>query len=190
MILIRHGQSEFNVLFAKTRMDPGIRDPKLTDLGRKQITAGAAYIKAHHGDRVKRIITSPYTRTLQSAEILSEILNLPIMIDPNVGEQAYFTCDIGTPCTMLRMQWPTLDFLNLAEEWWPVSEEEHHVDKRAQTFRSRMALDQAWPETIVVSHWGFIRSLTGHKVPNAAVLQLDPTLPHPSGGKVVSLPEL
>lgn len=190
MILIRHGQSEFNVHFAKTRTDPGIRDPKLTALGRNQIAAGAAFIKAHHGDRVKRIITSPYTRTLQSAEIIADALNLPVMIDPMVGEQAYFTCDIGTPTTMLRSQWPLLDFLDLAEEWWPLGEEEHQVDLRAAAFRDRMAADQAWPETIVVSHWGFIRSLTGHRVKNAAIVQLDPTQPHPGGGEVVCEPDL
>ena len=27
MILIRHGESEFNVHFNRTRIDPGIRDP-------------------------------------------------------------------------------------------------------------------------------------------------------------------
>ena len=31
MILIRHGESEFNVVFNKTRVDPGIPDPALTD---------------------------------------------------------------------------------------------------------------------------------------------------------------
>jgi broad specificity phosphatase PhoE len=30
MILLRHGQSEFNLHFSVTRRDPGIADPKLT----------------------------------------------------------------------------------------------------------------------------------------------------------------
>ncbi len=34
MLLIRHGQSEFNVVYSVTRQDPGIRDPKLTVEGR------------------------------------------------------------------------------------------------------------------------------------------------------------
>jgi hypothetical protein len=29
----------------------------------------------------------------------------------------------------------------------------------------------------VVTHWGFIRALTGLKVPNGAVLGIDPTRP-------------
>ena len=46
MILIRHGQSEFNVIYGKTRVDPGIRDPKLTELGRRQALAAAKRLEA------------------------------------------------------------------------------------------------------------------------------------------------
>ena len=34
MILVRHGQSEFNAVYSVTRVDPGIPDPQLTDIGR------------------------------------------------------------------------------------------------------------------------------------------------------------
>ncbi|MGY8958404.1 MAG: histidine phosphatase family protein, partial [Alphaproteobacteria bacterium] len=65
---MRHGQSEFNVVYGETRRDPGIRDPKLTPLGLRQ---------AHHTATaladapVKRIICSPYWRALQTAEIVA-----------------------------------------------------------------------------------------------------------------------
>ena len=190
MILIRHGQSEFNVHFAETRQDPGIRDPKLTDLGRRQIAAGADYIARHHGRDLRRIVTSPYTRTLQSAAILSEKLGLPVEIDLDVREHAFFTCDIGTSRADLENLYPALDFAALADIWWPDSEEDHHVEDRARTFRTRMAGHDDWAGTLVVSHWGFIRALTGHRVPNAAVLRLDPTAPHPDGGEVVSIPDV
>jgi hypothetical protein len=40
-------------------------------------------------------------------------------------------------------------------------------------------MDRWWAMSAigVVSHWGFIRALTGLKVPNAAVLRIDPTRP-------------
>ena len=37
MILLRHGQSEFNAAFNATRVDPGIPDPRLTEEGKRQV---------------------------------------------------------------------------------------------------------------------------------------------------------
>ena len=39
MIVMQHGESEFNVVYGVTRTDPGIRDPKLTARGRDQVVA-------------------------------------------------------------------------------------------------------------------------------------------------------
>ncbi|MEE3094714.1 MAG: phosphoglycerate mutase family protein, partial [Pseudomonadota bacterium] len=75
MILMRHGESEFNVVYKKTRVDPGIRDPKLTDAGRKQVADAVRYLV----DRpIERILTSPYTRALQTASIVAESLRLAV----------------------------------------------------------------------------------------------------------------
>ena len=41
MILLRHGQSEFNLHYTATRTDPGIPDPRLTPLGHQQAQAAA-----------------------------------------------------------------------------------------------------------------------------------------------------
>jgi glucosyl-3-phosphoglycerate phosphatase len=41
MILIRHGQTEFNRLYSETRRGPGIRDPQLTEVGRSEAAAVA-----------------------------------------------------------------------------------------------------------------------------------------------------
>jgi len=41
MILLRHGQSEFNVVYNVTRVDPGIPDPRLTEEGRRQALVAA-----------------------------------------------------------------------------------------------------------------------------------------------------
>ena len=41
MILLRHGQSLFNLHFTATRRDPGIRDAPLTPLGHEQAELAA-----------------------------------------------------------------------------------------------------------------------------------------------------
>ncbi len=55
MILPRHGESAFNVAYQKSRIDPGLEDPPLTETGRAQ--ARAAETVADMGAR--RVITSP-----------------------------------------------------------------------------------------------------------------------------------
>lgn len=187
MILVRHGESEFNVHFAKTRQDPGIRDPELTETGRAQAAEAAAFLAAHEaGARLRRVIASPYTRALQTAEIIAERLKLPIAVEVEIGEHAYFSCDIGAPRSALQSRWPTIAFDHLDEEWWPEREDEEMVARRALGFRRRVAAQDDWAEVLAVSHWGFIRGLTGWRVGNAAVLRFDPTAPHPTGADLLN----
>ena len=188
MILVRHGQSEFNVVYGETRRDPGIRDPKLTPLGLRQAQHTAAALS---DAPIKRVICSPYWRALQTAEIVAAEFELPFEINPAVGERAAFTCDIGTTRSGLQKNWPHLGFDHIAEQWWPKMEEsEEALDQRCRAFRQSMADHGDWANTLVVTHWGFIRGLTGHRVGNCAVVRFDPSQAHPGGGHVVSTPDL
>lgn len=174
MILIRHGQTEFNRVFSATRCDPGIRDPHLTDHGRRQAQAVARALRPLS---LAGLITSPYARALETAGIIAERLDLPITVELLIAERFFFTCDIGSPLAELQACWPGVVFDHLPDPWWPQSEEsEEAIARRAEGFRSRTA-GEAWSELAVVTHWGFIRALTGLKVPNGAVLWIDPSRP-------------
>ncbi len=173
MILIRHGQSHFNVVFSKTRVDPGIVDPGLTEEGERQAAAAAQALLDHD---VKRILASPYSRTLHTAEIIAERLGLPVTIEPLVRERCFFVCDLGSPRSELDARWPGFEFGELSERWWPEPvETEPELQARCDTFQARMAEADDWPHVAVVSHWGFIRGLTGQEVGNGTVLRFDPT---------------
>jgi hypothetical protein len=91
MILIRHGQSVFNRVYSESRRDPGIRDPHLTALGRKQAIALARALQAPN---LRRLITSPCTRALKTAEIVAAGLGLPISVEALIAERFAFICDI------------------------------------------------------------------------------------------------
>ena len=185
MILMRHGESEFNVVYKKTRVDPGIRDPKLTDTGQRQVAAALAYLD---GSRIRRVLTSPYTRALQTAAIVAQALGVDIDVDPRIGERSAFVCDLGTPGSTLRQNWPQLRLDHIEETWWPTPvETEEALDARCQRFRAEQSLAETWQETLVVSHWGFIRGLTGHTVGNAQLVAFDPRDAHPGGGDIVPM---
>lgn len=176
MILLRHGQSEFNVHFGVTRRDPGIVDAPLTDLGRFQAAEAAATLAEQ---RIARIITSPYTRALQTTEAVAGRLRVPVIVNPIVRERYAFACDIGTPRTELERTWPQHDFSAIEEVWWPAVEEPaESIRARAALFRAEMAALPDWSDTLVVTHWGFILSLTGERTMNGQLLRCDPTA-HP-----------
>jgi broad specificity phosphatase PhoE len=172
MILLRHGQSQFNAVFSATRADPGIEDPLLTADGERQAAAAGARL----GDLdLRRVVASPYTRTLHTAHIIAEVLGLPVSVEPLIREHAAFTCDIGTPTSVLRRRWPGCDFGDLPEVWWPtLGESEDAVRARCEHFRRAAALLADWPHVLVVSHWGFIRGLTGEELANGDMIRFDP----------------
>ena len=166
MILLRHGQSLFNLHFTATRRDPGIRDAPLTPLGHEQAELAA---KALADEPIRRIIVSPYTRALQTADPIIRRLGIPAIVSPLVRERFAFACDIGTPASELARAWPTHDFSTLEEIWWPAMEETREsVTGRAARFRAEIAALPDWREVLVVAHWGFILTLTGESVPNGA----------------------
>ncbi|HEY3848030.1 MAG TPA: histidine phosphatase family protein [Acetobacteraceae bacterium] len=178
MILLRHGQSEFNLHFTATRRDPGIIDPRLTGLGHTQAADAA---RALAKQPVARIITSPYTRALQTAEPLARALGVPVVVNPIVRERYAFACDIGTPRTELEHAWPEHDFSRLDEVWWPeIEEPAAAVQARAALFHAELAALPNWSDTVVVTHWGFILCLTGKSVTNGIWLHCDLSAPPPS----------
>lgn len=176
MLLIRHGQSEFNVVFSRTRIDPGIPDPRLTELGRRQAREAA---EALAGQGLRRLIASPYTRAIETALIVAERLSLPVEIDPLVGERAAYHCDIGSPPAELKKRFPDLAFDHLDDPWWHDHvglgrhETEDEIAARGARFRARAAELADRHAVGVVTHWGFIRTLTGgYEAQNAEIVRL------------------
>ena len=180
MILLRHGQSEFNLHFGATRRDPGIVDPRLTDLGHAPGPRSGRGKLAGQG--IERIIASPYTRALQnrppgrrgarspghdrSDRPRALRLRLRHWLSPSGAGNA-----TGQSTILPRVD----------DIWWPAAEEpEESIIARAAHFRAMLAERHDWTNTLVVSHWGFILSLTGQSVANGQWLRCDPTEPAPA----------
>ncbi|MGO9934919.1 MAG: histidine phosphatase family protein [Steroidobacteraceae bacterium] len=154
MFLLRHGQSYFNLHFTPTRIDPGIEDPELTDLGLSQAHAAAAQL-SHVS--LTRIIISPYTRALQTAQPFLAVQRVTVDIMHEVRERAAFVCDVGSPPGLLSARFPHHNFGHLPSPWWsdPVETLESTV-ARADAFRALMASRDDSATTLLVSHWAFL----------------------------------
>ena len=57
----------------------------------------------------------------------------------------------------------------------PAKETEAELLGRCGLFREAMSGVEDWRHVLIVTHWGFIRGLTGQEVANAAVVTFDPT---------------
>ncbi|MCW2840990.1 MAG: hypothetical protein JWR55_2473 [Aeromicrobium sp.] len=82
MILwVRHGQSTWNVL---DRLQGHELSPPLTELGREQAAQAA---DALAGRGVVRLLSSPATRAVETAEIIAAALGLEVEIEPLLLEK-------------------------------------------------------------------------------------------------------
>jgi broad specificity phosphatase PhoE len=171
MFLLRHGQSYFNLHFTPTRIDPGIEDPELTDLGVAQAHGAAAQLA---DVRLTRIIVSPYMRALQTAEPILKSQQAPVEIMHEVRERAAFACDVGSPPALLAARFPHHDFKHLPSPWWsePVETLEA-TTLRADKFRALMATRNDEKTTLLVSHWAFILALSGKSLSNGDIMEYD-----------------
>ena len=171
MILVRHAESEWNRHFSRTRIDPGIPDPALTEDGRRQAEQLRETLRAAG---VTRLIASPYRRALETASIVADALDLPIAVEALVRERCVFSCDLGTPRSRLTALWPGLDFSHLEELWWGGPDEtEASLAERCVAFRVKTDQLADRREVAVITHWGFIRAITGQEVTNATLVRLD-----------------
>jgi broad specificity phosphatase PhoE len=177
MILLRHGQSFFNLHFTATRVDPGIEDPELTPLGAEQAAQAAARLA---DAALTRVIVSPYTRALQTAEPILAVKPVPVEVMVGVRERTAFVCDIGSAPELLAQRFPQHDFSQVPRRWWHDGiETAAQTVARADAFRALMAAREDSATTLLVSHWAFILALTGRSIGNGELLQYDPHEPPP-----------
>jgi probable phosphoglycerate mutase len=147
MLLVRHGQSEWNALGRWQ----GNADPALTELGRLQARHAAGRVGA-----VDVIVASPLQRALDTARIISEQIGVgPVVVDPDLAER-----DAGEWEGLTRAEiedgWPGY----LATDRRPPGYEDHETlvgRARAALDRVHAAYDGA--EVLVVTHGGLIGSV-------------------------------
>ncbi|CAN0042125.1 unnamed protein product, partial [Phaeothamnion confervicola] len=156
---IRHGQSLANTVWGEgnAKFDPSLRDSPLTEKGKSQARRLQNVVG---GLDVQLIISSPLTRTLQTACLAFENESTPIIAWPLVTEffpelpechgRNKHELEKDERLTSLpRFGQVHLD--NVVDEWWGCAGDETRVESLLSWLRH-------CPETriAVVCHWGFI----------------------------------
>lgn len=149
MIVVRHGESEWNVL-GKWQ---GRADTLLTDAGRSQARRAATSLLSS-GIALDYIVASTLSRARETAEIIASTLNMPA---PIVDERLIET-DVG-PWEGLREHeieagWPN----HLRDRRTPPEfEPPHVVFERASA--ALVEYSRAGQRVLIVSHSGVIRTV-------------------------------
>lgn len=175
MLLLRHGQSVFNLHYNATGIDPGVIDAPLTDLGRQQARAAAEKLRGKH---ITRIVASPYSRAVETALLATAGLGIGIEVEPLIGEWGIESCNIGSPPAELADRFPGVDFAHVGDHWWPRQPEpESGLIERCRRFITALNDGPHADSTLVVCHWGVIRCMTGYDAANCELVRGNPRQP-------------
>jgi glucosyl-3-phosphoglycerate phosphatase len=171
---VRHGQSEFNRIWALTGRDPQIRDAPLSALGHAQVEAASPMALALRPDL---IITSPLTRAIQTTLGLFGTDVAPIVVDAIHAERITNTDDVGSAPGDLANRFSALDFSELRDPWWPtgpldelgvpLESDESFEGRVAEFCRSLTLRPQA--RIVVVGHGNFFGALLGRHLDNCEI---------------------
>ncbi|VWL90353.1 Putative phosphoserine phosphatase 2 [Collinsella aerofaciens] len=176
LYLLRHGQTEFNV----KKLVQGRCDSPLTDLGRQQAGAAAAWLKAH--DVIPdKVVSSPLGRAMDTASLVAtELLGPEAAVEPCEGiiERCYGAFEEGPHDAL-----PT-DVWDPGEDLVPYGGEGSHAlqERMVATLTNLMSAKDT--ETLLaVSHGSasrqFIKAAAPEgfelptKLPNCAIMVFD-----------------
>jgi probable phosphoglycerate mutase len=153
--LVRHGQSEWNVL----RLTQGqTTSPRLTALGRDQAAAAAETVARDLGPELPgRLITSDLVRAVETARIIGDRLGVDPEPDPRLREQHLGDLEGRS----YEDSWQHAEQHDWSDPELPVAGGESVAQVRRRMVAILDELDPAVP-TVLVSHGDAIRSAVAH----------------------------
>jgi broad specificity phosphatase PhoE/ribonuclease HI len=163
LVLVRHGAT---VHTAAKRFSGGLggSNPGLSDEGRAQVREVADWL-APLGASIEAVITSPVRRTVESAQILAERLELPLVEEPGLAEMEFGAWD-GMTFAEVQDRWPgdVAKWLGSVDIAAGGGETFHEVQDRVLASLARVLSRYAGRTVLVVSHVTPIKTLVAHAV--------------------------
>lgn len=176
--LIRHGQSTFNAQMSLTGVDPMLFDAPLSDLGKEQV----ADLRSQMADvPVDLVVTSPFTRAIQTSMGAFGGRELPVQVEAIHREHLAASCDVGRSPAELVNDFPHLTFDHLDDPWWHtedghdgpfIREPQDVLMDRVKRFRGWIA-SRPEEHIAVVGHGTFFYMLIDRFLNNAEVHTLE-----------------
>ena len=149
--LVRHGETEWN----RIRRIQGVSDIPLNDTGRAQAAAVGDILSKHSFDL---IVSSPLSRALETARIISRRLGMPLpLVVPDLIERNYGEAE-GQTRAELDSRYPPGSEI-------PGREERASVTARAVRTLQDLAVRHPDSDILAVAHGGLIRSVVDFAAP-------------------------
>ncbi len=161
LILVRHGVTAHTT---DKRFSGGLgsSNPGLIDEGRDQIRATAEWLKPITDD-VDVVVSSPVRRTLESAEIIGEVLGHPVEVEDGFAEMEFGAWDGLTFTEVAERHKDELDaWLGSLDHAPGGGESFRTVEKRVLAARDRVIAEHKGKTIVVVSHVTPIKTLVAH----------------------------
>jgi len=151
LVLVRHGVTAHTV---DKRFSGGLAgsNPGLADEGRAQVRATADWLSPLAGE-IDVVVSSPVRRTRESAEILAERLDKPVLVEDGLAEMEFGTWD-GMTFAEIRERYPDeMDaWLGSLDHPPGGGESFREVEKRVLASRDRLLEEHAGRTVLAVSH--------------------------------------
>lgn len=155
LLLVRHGQAQSNVLRILASY-PEVRPLPLSESGRRAVKKSA---RALVGKNVTVIFASPLTRTQETATLLNEQLNVPIITDGRLRETDFgIYNNQSTTRFFLRYPYPGLRRVTSPKSG---VEGLDAVQVRLKEFLREIRISYAGQTVVVVTHSDVIHELLG-----------------------------
>ena len=163
LVLVRHGVTPHTV---EKRFSGGLAsaNPGLSDEGRDQIRAAAAWLSPL-AERVDAVIASPVRRTLESAEILADVLGKTVEVEHGFAEMEFGSWDGMTFQEVAERRPDELNaWLGSLDVGAGGGESFRVVEKRVLDGLQRVLDAHAGRTVVIVSHVTPIKTLVAHAV--------------------------
>lgn len=159
IMFVRHGEADFGVVDQRGYIGMGRQFAPLTELGKEQANKVAGNFMLSHSEI---IVSSPYTRALQTAAVIARKTGLEINVETDLHE---FVPDKTYQASGAEEEIFLAEFIknhgehNGEKRWETISE----MISRTQTVLNRY-VDKGYKKIFIVTHCRVIQRYTGTSV--------------------------